>query len=122
MGLEQACGETRVVLADLAGPARDALATLLAGIPGVVLVGEVGEAEALHSTIREARPDLLVVDDRLLASATDGATQMIVVGADDNPGYAARAGRLGAIAWIPKERADSLLPVLLFDPTEVSRR
>jgi hypothetical protein len=56
----------------------------------------------------------------LLASAADGGMQMIVVGADDNPGYAARAERLGAIAWIPKERADSLLPVLLFDPPAVS--
>ena len=122
MDLEQPCGETRVVLADLAGPGRDALATLLAEIPGVALVGEVGEPEVLHSTIRETGADLLVVDDRLLASAANTAARMIVVGADDNPGFAARAGRLGAIAWIPKERADSLLPVLLFDPTEISRR
>ena len=42
---------------------------------------------------------------------------MIVVGADDDPGYAARAERFGAIAWIPKERADSLLPPLLSDAT-----
>jgi DNA-binding NarL/FixJ family response regulator len=122
MEIEHGQGARRVVLADLAGPGRDALAALLAGIPGVVLVGEVGEPDALRSAIREARPDLLLVDDRLVASASVGATKMIVMGADDNPGYAARAGRLGAIAWIPKERADSLLPALLFDPTEVSRR
>jgi DNA-binding NarL/FixJ family response regulator len=122
MDIEQPRGETRVVLADLAGPGRDALATLLAEIPGVALVGEVGEPEALRSTISDARPDLLVVDDRLVADAAHTATRMIVVGADDDPGFAARAGRLGAIAWIPKDRADSLLPVLLFDPTEISRR
>jgi DNA-binding NarL/FixJ family response regulator len=122
MEREQAHGDTRVVLADLAGPGRDALATLLAGIPGVALIAEVGEPEALHSTIRATHPDVLVVDDRLLMSAADGATRMIVVGADDDPGFAARAGRLGALAWIPKERADSLLPVLLLDPTGLSRR
>lgn len=110
------------MLADLAGPGRVALATLLAEIPGVALVGEVGEPEALRSTISDARADLLVVDDRLVAGAANTAPRMIVVGADDNPGFAARAGRLGAIAWVPKERADSLLPVLLFDPTEISRR
>jgi DNA-binding NarL/FixJ family response regulator len=122
MDIEQPRGETRVVLADLAGPGRDALATLLAEIPGVALVGEVGEPEALRSTISDARPDLLVVDDRLVGEAAHTARRLIVVGADDDPGFAARAGRLGAIAWIPKDRADSLLPVLLFDPTEISRR
>lgn len=116
MELEAAHGCKRVVLADLVGPGRTALASLLAGLPGVALVGEVGEPEALRSAIREAEPDVLVVDDRLLASAPEGAPRMIVMGADDDPGFAARAMRLGALAWFPKESADAFLPVLLAGP------
>src|SRR5687768_872504 len=98
MELKPAHGHTRVVLADLVGPGRAALATVLTGVPGVVVDGEVGRPEALRSGVDEARPDVLVVDDRLLTSAAIGATQMIVVGADDDPGFAARAERLGAVA------------------------
>jgi DNA-binding NarL/FixJ family response regulator len=118
MEREAAHGCKRVVLADLVGPGRAALASLLAGIPGVALVGEVGEPEALQSAIWETDPDVLVVDDRLLAGAPDGAPQMIVMGADDDPGFAARAERLGALAWIPKESADAFLPALLAGPLE----
>lgn len=113
MSLRSADGFTRVVLADRSGPGRAAFASLLAEIPGVVLVGEVGEADALPSAIAEADPDVLVVDDRLVAGAPDGALQMIVMGADDDPGFADRAERLGALAWIPKDSADVFLPSLL---------
>jgi len=105
--------ETTVVLADVAGPGRAALATLLAGIPGIALVGEVGDHETLESVLTETAPDVLVVDDRLLGGAPDGTTKVIVVGADDDPGFAVRAARLGALAWIPKDSADAMLPALL---------
>lgn len=110
---EPAHSETTVVLADLAGPGRVALATLLAEIPGIALVGEVGDHETLESVLTETAPDVLVVDDRLLGRTPDGTTPMIVIGADDDPGFAVRAARLGALAWVPKDSADAMLPALL---------
>ena len=115
MQLQRDAPRTRVLLVDRSGLSRAALATLLAGIPGVALVGEVGEPDRVDAVFRETSPDVVVVDDRLLHGAGDPRTRMIVVGADDDPGYAARAECFGAIAWIPKERADSLLPPLLSD-------
>jgi hypothetical protein len=64
----------------------------------------------------------VVVDDRLLSGALEPDARMIVVGADDDPGFADRAARRGAIAWIPKDRADSLLPLLLPDAATVNPR
>jgi DNA-binding NarL/FixJ family response regulator len=104
---------TRVLLVDRSGLSRAALATLLSDIPGISLIGEVGEPERIEAMVRDTNPDLVVVDDRLLPDAGDHAERLIVVGADDDPGYAERARRYGAVAWIPKDRADSLLPPLL---------
>jgi AmiR/NasT family two-component response regulator len=104
---------TRVVLADIPGRGRAALAALIADVAGVALVGEVGDVEGLRAMVRVISPDVLVVDDRLLIAPTDPETRMIAIGADDDPGFAARAERLGAAAWIPKDLADELLPPLL---------
>jgi DNA-binding NarL/FixJ family response regulator len=107
---------SRVLLADLAGPARGALAALLRGLDGVQLVGEAGGRDELEPALRTTRPDVLVIDDRLLraggATLPDGV-RVIVVGVDDDPAYAARARSLGADAWVIKDRADDDLPALL---------
>jgi DNA-binding NarL/FixJ family response regulator len=116
MNLQGGSGVTRVLLADRRGTGRAALAALLCDIPGVVLVGEVGEADALEPAVRDMQPDLVLVDDRLLTGAMNGVERMIVIGLDDDPGFAQRARRLGAITWIPKEHADALLPPMLSDP------
>jgi hypothetical protein len=42
--------------------------------------------------------------------------RVIVVGVDDDPAFAARAHRLGAEAWVAKDRADDQLPALLEVP------
>jgi DNA-binding NarL/FixJ family response regulator len=114
---------TRVLLLDVAGPARAAVAELVRTTPGVELVGEAG-ADELEPALRHADPDVLVVDDRLLAATPldldGGGRRLIVIGVDDDPGYAARAERAGAEAWIPKDRADSLLPLRLTVPADVS--
>jgi DNA-binding NarL/FixJ family response regulator len=116
---------TRVLLLDVAGFARTALADLVRATPGVELVGEAG-ADELESALLEADPDVLLVDDRLLAAAPLDThvdpRRLIVLGVDDDPGYAARAQRAGAEAWIPKDRADSLLPLLLTEPADVGPR
>jgi DNA-binding NarL/FixJ family response regulator len=112
----------RVLLADREGVARHALAGLLRSLPGIALVGIVTSMEDVSVALRRERPHVVVVDDRLLGSTshvlagtgpTGDPVRVIVVGVDDDPAYAARAQRLGAEAWIAKDRADDELPKLL---------
>jgi DNA-binding NarL/FixJ family response regulator len=106
----------RVLLADLPGPARRALADLLEEMDGVELVGQVSSGDELGHALDGTRPDVLVIDDRLLraggASLPTGP-RLIVIGVDDDPGFAARAEALGADAWMVKDGADEQLPALL---------
>jgi DNA-binding NarL/FixJ family response regulator len=53
-------------------------------------------------------------------TADDLRARLVVVGVDDDPAYLARARRIGAEAWVPKELADRLLPVLLEPSRAVS--
>ena len=114
---------TRVLLIDRPGVSRSAIARLLSAIPGVRLVGE-SDADELAEVLPTTMPDLLVVDDRLFATvcSSGGADtlRLIVVGMDDDPGYAARAARAGAEAWVDKASADAILPLLLTSPVAVS--
>ena len=107
----------RVVLADRPGPGRRAVAGLLGRLDGVVLADVAGDAEELAVALRRCRPDALVIDDRLLhgraLEALGVGTRLLVLGVDVDPGFAARALRLGADAWIPKDCADEQLPELL---------
>lgn len=107
--------ETRVVLADRPGPSRTALARLISETPGVELVAKVSQQDDIEPAVQEWAADVVVVDDRLLRNHRwtqhDLGARLIVVGVDDDPGYLARARRIGAEAWIPKERADALLPL-----------
>jgi two-component system response regulator DesR len=112
----------RVLLADRDGTARRALATLLDGLEGTELIAEVGARDQIAAVVRRTRPDVLVIDDRLVASRdhvlarlgpVPAGLRMIVVGVDDDPAFAARAHRLGAEAWVAKDRADEELPRLL---------
>jgi DNA-binding NarL/FixJ family response regulator len=108
----QYAGEpTRVLIADRPGPARRALASVLAGLHDVTVVGAEG-GETLPRALRELRPDVVVIDDRVLDSwdsAVDEHVRLVIVGADDDPGYAGRAARLNAVAWLPKECAGERL-------------
>jgi DNA-binding NarL/FixJ family response regulator len=114
-----------VLLADQPGFGRTALARLVECTPGLALVATVAEPELIEAAVREMQPDVLVVDDRLVRDARSAAwrrgARLVVVGVDDDPGFPARARRIGAEAWVPKDRADSLLPVLLTGPASVSR-
>ena len=102
---------TRVLIGDRPGPARSALASLLAGLPDVAVVGAAG-GETLTRAVNELHPDVVVVDDRVLDCfdrASERRVRLIVVGADDAPGYAERAARAHAVAWLPKECAGERL-------------
>jgi DNA-binding NarL/FixJ family response regulator len=107
-------GELRVLFADVSGAGRRAIAALLRSLPDVVLVAEAGTTEELAHESRRTAPDAIVIDDRLLAAPglgpRDADVPVIVVGLDDDPSFARRARRLGAMTWIAKERADELLP------------
>jgi DNA-binding NarL/FixJ family response regulator len=117
--------QTTVLFADQPGLAATALARLLAETPGVTVVANVADPNLVVPATLERRPDVVVVDDRLLRDQcwTHGTlgTRLIVVGIDDDPGFAARARRIGAEAWVPKERADAVLPLLLTRLDPVSR-
>ena len=113
----------RVLLADREGAARDALAGLLRSLRGVILVVEAGTRAEIAAAMRHIRPDVIVIDDRLVMSSAahvlagtgpaPGPVRVIVVGVDDDPAYATRARQLGAQAWVAKDRADDQLPALL---------
>ncbi len=112
----------RVLLADRAGPGRRAIAAMLGDLDGIVLTGQAGDRAELAAELRRMRPDLLMIDDRLLRDGEHVLTglgpqlpemRVLVLGVDDDPAFAARARRLGAEAWIAKDRADELLPALL---------
>ena len=111
--------DVRVLLADVAGAGRRAIATLLRSLPGLALVAEAGDLEELARERRRTAPDVIVIDDRLLATSglgpRDADLLLIVVGLDDDPSFARRAQRLGATAWIAKEHAGDLLPEALDD-------
>ena len=111
--------DVRVLLADVAGAGRRAIATLLRSLPGIALVAEAGDLEELARERRRTAPDVIVIDDRLLATSglgpRDADLLLIVVGLDDDPSFARRAQRLGATAWIAKEHAGDLLPEALDD-------
>ena len=110
-----------VLLADLLGGAHAALASLIAETPGLHLARDIYDPRQLMGAIGAARPDVVVIDDRLLGHLPQAQGlrdfRLVVVGLDDDPGFTARARRIGAQAWIPKERADALLPHLLLSPT-----
>ena len=115
-------GPVQVLLADVEGIARGAVASLLADLDGVELVGETGDHDGLAATLRRVHPDVLILDDRLVRAGDHvlaglgpqrGHVRVIVIGVDDDPAFAARARRLGADAWMAKDRADEELPALL---------
>jgi DNA-binding NarL/FixJ family response regulator len=114
----------RVLLADRPGFGQFALAQLVMDAPGVTLVAKVADAGMLEPFLHEWRPDVVIVDDRLLGDARWASlhpgVRVIVVGVDDDPGYAARAHRLGAEAWVRKDQADAVLPRLLTSLDPVS--
>jgi DNA-binding NarL/FixJ family response regulator len=107
----------RVLLADKAGFSRTALARVLAETPCVELVGVTAGEPELGDALARLRPDVLIIDDRLLRNGRRlslvAGLRAIVVGVDDDPAYAARAADQGALAWLPKERADLLITALL---------
>jgi len=105
-----------VIVADLPGPSRSALASLIAGSPGLALVTSVSSLPELRAALREGEPDVVLLDDRLLRGGGlrrwPFRSRLVITGVDDDPAYAARARQMGADAWIAKERVEALLDAL----------
>ena len=105
-----------VVLADAPGASRDALAGLIASAPGLTVIAQVSTKAELESVVREGRADIVLLDDRLLRDGTLRASRFdapfVITGVVDDPAYAHRARRIGAVAWVPKEEPDEILDAL----------
>src|SRR6266496_4260517 len=88
-----------------------------AGSPAPSPVGVTDDDAELTRLLGRARPDVVVVDDRMIDDRPLAAygmdVRVIVMGMDDDRRFAERAERLGAVAWIPKEHADEFLPLLI---------
>jgi DNA-binding NarL/FixJ family response regulator len=122
MGSARVDRPVHVLLADVPGAGRRAVAGVLRALPSVARVTEISASEDVGRSLLRTGANVLVIDDRLLSGARidlhDAGLPVVVVGLDDDPGFAARALRLGALAWVPKERADEVLPDVLADALE----
>jgi DNA-binding NarL/FixJ family response regulator len=108
----------RVVIADDAALIREGVAQLLT-MNGLDVVAEVGDAEALLTTVRDDRPDVAVVDIRMPPTHTDEGlraareirsrypeTAVLVLSQHLEPAYALRLveERPEGVGYLLKER------------------
>lgn len=108
----------RVALAEEQGIVRWALREALANAPEIELVGDAGTVEETITMIRDAKPDVLVIDTTLRDhSGFDVLTQIrqletgpvVVLAPHTEPGYAARAIAAGAHGYVSKSESPERL-------------
>jgi len=112
----------RVVVADDHGVIRSGVKALLEA-SGLDVVAETGDGRELLSLVRDHDPEIALVD--LSMPLLDGfeairripaispETRVIVLSMHDDEGYVARAGALGAWAYVTKDEApDRLIDVI----------
>jgi two-component system, NarL family, response regulator NreC len=104
-----------VVLADDHVVVREGLRLLLESEPGIEVVAEAGDVASAVAEVERCRPDLIVVEPlmdgepglavvRRLAEACPEA-RVIILTAQQDPGLAGEAMRLGAAGYVPKTAA-----------------
>jgi two-component system response regulator NreC len=89
---------------------------LLESEPGFEVVAEAGALEEIPPLVKEARPDVLLLDVHMRGGASldlipdlAGATRVLVLTMQDDPGYARTAMRAGARGYVLKEAEDAEL-------------
>jgi DNA-binding NarL/FixJ family response regulator len=110
----------RVLLADDDGQVCSALRLLLEQVPGVMVVGEARDAEALATEMMAAAPDAVLLDwelpglspgPHLTALKADGRPRVVVLSSRPEAGKAAM--KAGADAFVSKgDPPENLLAAL----------
>lgn len=120
-GPATALGQITIVLADDHAAMRESLRTLLDGEADLRVIAETDSLRAVLRHVRSGQPDVLVLDlgvsgsgsglDALgrLQSELPG-TRVVVMTANDDPGFAKGALESGALGLVLKDMADSDLP------------
>jgi two-component system, NarL family, response regulator NreC len=113
-----------VVVADDHAMMRRGLLQLLEGEERIALAGEAIDLESTAQVVGERRPDVLVLDLTMPDGSamemlselrtTSPRTQIVVVSAEDSPGFAQRALAAGASGFVLKELADEDLAGAIF--------
>lgn len=104
---------TRILLVDDHPLVREGLRARLAEVPGIVVVGEAGDAEQAFARVDMLRPDLVLMDVgmkqvngiELTARLRERhpALRVLMLSMYDNPEYVHRALDAGAMGYVLKE-------------------
>ncbi|MEU0368983.1 response regulator transcription factor [Streptomyces sp. NPDC006283] len=105
----------RVVLADDQPLVRNGLRVLMADAPDIDVVGEAGTGAEAVQLVRDAEPDVAVMDIRMpgmdgieatgMITASGGATRVLVLTTFDDDEYIYGALRAGASGFLVKDMA-----------------
>lgn len=119
----------RVLLVDEHVAMRNTLRVLLERSGKVAVVGEVRDADHALQAIAQLQPDIVIldavialVDSFKLLKALDAMPQkskVIVISMNDSPTLAKRALQAGASAFVPKDKAHSLLIEAMYSVMQV---
>jgi len=110
----------RIVLADDHRVVRAGLALLLGAEDGIEVVAEAGDVDGALRAVLGHKPDVLVLDLNMPGTQTSlealpgirtrsAETATVVLTMQEDPEYARRALRAGALGYVLKEAADSEL-------------
>jgi DNA-binding NarL/FixJ family response regulator len=75
----------RVALGDDSIIVREGVRQLLAGDPGIDVVGAVGDVDSLRDVCTQAKPDVLVTDIRMPPTGTDEGIRLAAELRDEHP-------------------------------------
>ncbi len=113
-------GNIRVVVADDHELVRRGMRDVLEGERDVELIAEAIDVGSATRSVKDAQPDVLVLDLFMPGGSSIAAigalrerapdTQIVVMTMNDSPTFAQRALSAGALGYIAKELADTELP------------
>lgn len=109
----------RLLIADDQGLVRGALAALLGLEPDIEVVAQVGRGDEVFDAVREARPDVALLDiempglDGIAAAAqlrdAGASCRVLIVTTFGRPGYLKRALQAGASGFVVKDTPSAKL-------------